>query len=447
MVYLFSNTQSLRNEIINLANSEGLDKPHYKKMLDYTIELFETQGLGTDYYGYHNIEHELEVTYITLLAATRDREAFEIQERDLEYLYTASLFHDFDPQKSIDKPHEESVVQFISLDMELKKLLDEADLDIDIITVLILRTAYPWAGKLKEDSEKKIKECFKRSNITKNNEQKQEHFMNLGWFLSVIDRVSGYALGDFSKALEMAKKNAHALTWHPSLITQRSVSYFEDLLNKESKMCQNVLRSLPNEMRKNFMNSVLSFMRMREKEIKITSECVFDRLKLVPCIDSIKTREDNNFISKIFSIYDEMPKPLQLTRIGFTDSVKNDETIFVTLRLNDNDGEIIGFAKGGPLEKYNLRKEISDVNFGQKNTIFLEPIVIKMGYWGFGGGSQLRDLFYKEARERNYKLLTSFGLRDVIRERVSKESAEFVTLFDPEHWDYYRVNLLKKFKN
>ena len=70
-----------------------------------------------------------------------------------------------------------------------------------------------------------------------------------------------------------------------------------------------------------------------------------------------------------------------------------------------------------------------------------------MGYWGFSGGSHLRDLFYKEAREKNYKFLTSFGLRDVIRERVSKESAEFVTLFDPEHWDYYRVNLLKKFKN
>jgi hypothetical protein len=444
---LFSNTQALKNEIIGLVNSNELDKPYYKKMLDYTIELFETQGLGTDYYGYHNIEHELEVTYITLLAATRDKEAFEIQERDLEYLYTASLFHDFDPQKSIDKPHEESVVQFISLDKELKKLLDEADIDIDIITVLILRTAYPWAGKLKEDAEKKIKECFNRSEITKNDERKQEHFMNLGWFLSIVDRVSGYALGDFSKALEMAKKNAHALTWHPSLITKRSVSYFEDLLNNESRMCQNVLRSLPNEMRKNFMNSVLSFMRMREKEIKIESECVFDRLKLVPCKDPIKIRRDNNFISKIFSIYDELPKPLQLTRIGFTDSIKNDETIFVTLRLNNDMGDIVGFAKGGPLENYNLRKEISDENFGQKNTIFLEPIALKMGYWGFSGGSQLRELFYKEARERNYKFLTSFGLRDVIRERVSKESAEFVRLFDPEHWDYYRVNLEKKFKN
>ena len=140
-------------------------------MLDYTIDLFETQGLGIDYYGYHNIEHELEVTYTSLLAATRDN-FFDLDQKDLEYLYTAALFHDFDPQKSVDKPHEDSVVRFISLDRELQKMLDSSGLDIDIITVLILRTTYPWKGKLKEDAEKKIHECFKRSEITKYDEQK-----------------------------------------------------------------------------------------------------------------------------------------------------------------------------------------------------------------------------------------------------------------------------------
>ena len=237
MTPLFSNTQALRNEIITLADSEKLGKACFKKMLDYTIKLFETQGLGTEYYGYHNIEHELEVTYITLLAAVGARKKFEIDQKDLEYLYTAALFHDFDPQKSVDKPHEDSVIQFISLDRELQKLLNETDLDLELITVLILRTTFPWKGELREKAEEKIKTCFKNSDITKNDEQKQEHFMRLGWFLSIVDRISGYALGDFSKALEMAKKNAHALTWHPSLITQRSVSYFEDLLNNESNMC------------------------------------------------------------------------------------------------------------------------------------------------------------------------------------------------------------------
>ena len=386
---MFPNTQALKDEIKKLMNSEGLGKPCFTNMLEYTIDLFETQGLGSEYYGYHNIEHELEVTYITLLAASKSKEKFGITQKDLEYLYSASLFHDFDPQKSVDKPHEDSVIKFISLDRKLKDLLDEANLDIELITVLILRTTYPWDGKLKEYAESKIKDCFKRSEITKNDEQKQEHFMTLGWFLSIVDRIRGYALGDFTKAMEMAKKNSHALAWHPSVITQRSVAYFEELLNKEGDICQSVLCSLPNSMRKNFMNAVLSFMKSREKEIKVKSEFVFENIKLVVATDSMKKRKNNEFLRMLFSIYNELPKPLQLARIGFTDSIINDKTILSTLRLNQKEGEIIGFAKGGPLERYKLRSEIEDENYGKENTVFLEPIAIKMGYWGLGASIKL----------------------------------------------------------
>ena len=66
---IVSNPQSRRNEIVDLADLMGLDNPAFTKMLDFTIELFENQGLGMDYYGYHNIEHELEVTYVTLVAS------------------------------------------------------------------------------------------------------------------------------------------------------------------------------------------------------------------------------------------------------------------------------------------------------------------------------------------------------------------------------------------
>lgn len=441
---MFPNTQALSDEIKRLLDSEGLEKSCFRKMLDYTIDLFESQGLDSEYYGYHNIEHELEVTYITLLAASKSREKFGITQKDLEYLYSASLFHDFDPQKSVDKPHEDSVIKFISLDRKLKELLDNANLDIELITVLILRTTYPWDGELKDYAENKIKDCFKRSEITKNDEQKQEHFMRLGWFLSIVDRISGYALGDFTKAMEMAKKNAHALSWHPSAITQRSVAYFEELLSKEGDICQSVLCSLPNIMRKNFMNAVLAFMKLREKEIKIKSEFVFENIKLVPVIESMIKRKNNEFLRMVFSIYNELPKPLQLARIGFTNSIINDKTILSTLRLNKEDGEIVGFAKGGPLEDYKLRSEIEDENYGKKNTIFLEPIAIKIGYWGLGGSIKMREQFYLQAKENGYQFLTSYGLRDVIRDRISKEDGEFVTLFDPEHWDYYRINLGSK---
>ena len=50
--------QSLRDEILDLMARKGLDDKCYAEMLDYTINLFETRGLGKMYYGYHNINHE-----------------------------------------------------------------------------------------------------------------------------------------------------------------------------------------------------------------------------------------------------------------------------------------------------------------------------------------------------------------------------------------------------
>jgi len=386
---IIKKTQSLRDKIENTAVLMGLDKPCFTKMLDYAVEIFESHGLGKDYYGYHNITHELEVTYVTLVAANWKSSIDSIHEDDLEYLFTAALFHDFDPEKSVDKPHEDSVIKFISTDKRAKALIDEAKLDLNLITALILRTTYPWSGKLKEDAENRMNECFNASPITKNDPKKREHFIKLGWFLSIVDRISGYSLGDFKKGMEMAKMNAHALAWHPSLIVRRSVSYFEDLLNNESEMCERVLRSLPKEMRKNFMDNVLGFFNLRQQEIQIHANFVYEHLKLVPTIDSITQRNDDVLIKKLLEIHDELPKPLQFASENFEESVKDPETILTTLRLGSRVGEVIGYAKGGALENYNIRPEISDKNYGLKNTVFLEPIALKMGYWGHQGGQEV----------------------------------------------------------
>ena len=42
------------------------------------------------------------------------------------------------------------------------------------------------------------------------------------------------------------------------------------------------------------------------------------------------------------------------------DSLNDSKTILTTLRLDNVNGDVIGFAKGGPLENYNLRSEIKD---------------------------------------------------------------------------------------
>ena len=433
----FATTHSMRNEILNLMIQNGMQDDCYVEMLDYTIDLFESQGLGTDYYGYHNINHELEVTFVSLLAAKQENVKFSSE--DLKYLYVSALFHDFDPQKNVDKPHEESVLKFISMDKKLSELMKIANLDLEIIKVLILRTTYPWSGELKKNAKEQIKQCFENSDLTRNNLQYQEHIMEIGEYLSVVDRVSGYALGDFSKAMEMAKMNAHALAWRPSLIVRSSVAYFEELLNKEADMVKAILSVLPKEMRKNFFNTVLSFMKIRQQEITIQADYAYENLKLVPTIENMTTRNEPNFIKTLYEIFLQLPKPLQFEKENFEKSVKDSQVIINTLRLNDQKGEIVGFSKGGPLEKYKLREEIRDENYGLGNTIFLEPLALKMGYWGLKGGSEMRHMFIMQANSMKYKYLTSFALRDVIRSRVDKEQAEFVTLFDPERWDYYRI--------
>ena len=427
----------MRNEILNLMVENGLDDDYYVEMLDYTIDLFESQGLGTEYYGYHNINHELEVTYVSLLAAKQKK--IQFTNEDLKYLYVSALFHDFDPQKSVDKPHEESVLKFISMDKKLRQLITSANIDLEIVKVFILRTTYPWSGELKKNAEEQIKQCFQNSELTRNNQQYQEHIMQMGEYLSVVDRISGYALGGFSKAIDMAKMNAHALAWRPSLIVKSSIAYFEELLNKETDMVQAILKILPKEMRKNFFETILSFMKIRQQEITIQADYAYENLKLIPTIENMTTRKDPNFINTLYEIFLQLPTPLQFEKENFEKSVKDPQVIINTLRLNDKNGEIVGFSKGGPLENYKLREEIRDENYGLGNTVFLEPIALKIGYWGLKGGSEMRHLFIMQSQSMKYKYLTSFALRDVIRARVDKEQAEFVTLFDPERWDYYRV--------
>ena len=435
---IFANTQVMRNNILDLLIENGLDADCYVEMLDYTIDLFESRGLGRDYYGYHNINHELEVTYFSLLVSKQEKIKFT--HEDIKYLYVAALFHDFDPEKSVDKPHEQSVLKFISTDRKLSQLIKVANIDLEIIKVLILRTTYPWMGELKKNAEEQIKQCFQNSELARNNLEYQKHVMDIGWYLTVVDRVSGYALGDFSKAMEMAKMNAHALAWRPSLIVRSAVAYFEELLNKETEMVKPVLKVLSNEMRKNFFDTVLSFMRIRQQEITIQADCAYKNLRLVPTIECMSTRNDPEFINSLHDILLELPRPLQFLD-NFEKSVKDPDTIITTLRLNGKEGEIVGYAKGGLLENYNLREEIRDENYGLGNTVFLEPIAVKMGYWGLKGGSEMRHMFVMQAHSKKFKYLTSFALRDVINARIEKEQAEFVAQFDPERWDYYRIKI------
>ena len=435
----FANPPSLRNGIFDLLSSLNLATDANVKLLDYTIQLFKNNGLFSDYYGYHNVDHELEVTYVTLLSGKHAFEENYISKNDLNYLFVSALLHDFDPEKSVDKPHEKNVIQYILKDENIQKLLSDANLDKNLICAIISRTVYPWTGDIITNTEKLIQNYFSNTEI-KDNKERQKHFRDLGHFLSVADRIGGYSLGDFQKAMEMAKMNAHSSSWHPALIVRRSVVFFEDMLNNEPDMCQRVLNGLPKHMRKNFLDNIVGFMKLRQEEIQIYNQFVFDELPLVPCIQ--KSTLSDDILDELLSIYRELPKPLQFTRDDFIESIRDPDTILNMLRIGNSTGKIIGFAKGGPLEKYDFDFEFEDKNRGKNNTVFLEPIAIKNGYWGFHGGRELRQLFMMQVQSKGFKFMTSFAMRDVIDERKKNDkNVVFVKKFDPERWDYFRVAL------
>ena len=435
----FANPPSLRNGIFDLLSSLNLATDANVKLLDYTIQLFKNNGLFSDYYGYHNVDHELEVTYVTLLSGKHAFEENYLSKTDLNYLFVSALLHDFDPEKSVDKPHEKNVIQYILKDENIQKLLSDANLDKNLICAIISRTVYPWTGDIITNTEKLIQNYFSNTEI-KDNKERQKHFRDLGHFLSVADRIGGYSLGDFQKAMEMAKMNAHSSSWHPALIVRRSVVFFEDMLNNEPDMCQRVLNGLPKHMRKNFLDNIVGFMKLRQEEIQIYNQFVFDGLPLVPCIQ--KSTLSDDILDELLSIYRELPKPLQFTRDDFIESIRDPDTILNMLRIGNSTGKIIGFAKGGPLEKYDFDFEFEDKNRGKNNTVFLEPIAIKNGYWGFHGGRELRQLFMMQVQSKGFKFMTSFAMRDVIDERKKNDkNVVFVKKFDPERWDYFRVAL------
>ncbi|HKR57241.1 MAG TPA: HD domain-containing protein, partial [Candidatus Nitrosopolaris sp.] len=334
----------LRNRIVQLSSSLGLDHKIVNKIVRHAVSEFSKRGLGADYYGYHNIDHELEVTFFTLLAA----KGKGFSQKDLVTLFIAALFHDYDPLKRFDKPNEDSIEKFIRNDHRIVQFIRDLGISVDIVIALIYRTAYPFKGKIAEDSSKRIQELFSAAGIPGNDSLTRKHYEDLGWFLSVSERVAGYALDDFEHALKLARRNAHGLGWHPSRINKESVKFFS-LLNKEKTMLNLVLDGISNQCRENYSNNILKFKESFLKEIEIKNAVRKKEINLVFKSEDNETI-DSTTLREILNLYNELDNPLEINNEKkFTKSIKNLKTILVTLRLNESNGKVIGFAKGGPL--------------------------------------------------------------------------------------------------
>jgi hypothetical protein len=456
----------IKDKIVQLGTTMDLQDKWLQRIIRHAVSEFSKKGLGSDYYGYHNIDHELEAAYFTLLAANGQQNKEEeeeeegpsvendkFSEEDIKYLFIAALFHDYDPLKQTDKPHEDSVEWFIRNDGKIRKFIDDVGINIDIVIAIIHRTAYPFKGKIAEHAEKRMEELFTYAGIDKSDTKTRKHYKDLGWFLSVSERIAGYALGNLEHSMKLARTNAHALGWHPSRIHEESVKYFS-MLKEEKEMFENVLYSVPDNYQKNFFENIAAFKQAWAKEVDIRSSIRRNKISLVPIIEEIKTEDDDdddeyildpNTRETVVDIYRELHLPIGIKdEQRFKKSLNHKDTILITLRVKDDDisGQIVGYVKGGPLENYQLRRGTHDENFGEKNTAYMEWISIKPGFWGETGGHILRVEFLKEAKRRGYLYVSSYVHRNVIQQRIKRgENIEVVQSYDPDKLDYYRIDL------
>jgi hypothetical protein len=436
----------LKDKIIELGKSMWLNKVDAHRIIRHAISEFSKNGLGSDYYGYHNINHELEVTYFTLLAARGQQDQTRFNQKDIRTLFVAALFHDYDPLKRFDKPHEDDVESFIRNDNKIKELIRPFEIDLDIVIAIIYRTAYPFKGSIAEHALKRMNDLFTQAGISDSDSSTRAHYEELGWFLSICDRLAGYCLGNFEYSQELARLNAHAMAWHPSFINERSVKYFTEL-KKEKSMLDQVLYAIPENFKKNFYDNVAGFRQAWENEVQIRAMLRRKEMNLVIEVERTGDVIDPNLITSITKLYREIHSPISPNEKDFKKSFHANKTILVTLRTNEQGGNIVGYVKGGPLEKYKLRKGTVDENFGKENTVYMEWIRIKTEYWGETGGHLLRYGFIKEARHRGYEFVSSYVHRDVIKSRINKgESIEIVQKYDPDKLDYYRTDLTKLIK-
>jgi hypothetical protein len=458
----------LRDKIIDLGTSMGLQDKWLQRIIRHAVSEFSKKGLGSDYYGYHNIDHELEAVYFVLLAAqgrNDDKERAEVVgiqyksdkicQEDIRYLFVAALFHDYDPLKQFDKPHEDAVEWFIRNDNKIKKFIEDVGISIDIVIAIIHRTAYPYKCGIAEHAEKRMEELFTHAGIAENDTKRRQHYKDMGWFLSVSERIAGYALGNFEHAMVLARTNAHALGWHPSRIYEESVKYFS-ILKEERRMFEYVLHGIPPGYKKTFFDNIATFKNIWAREIDIRDSIRRNKITLIPVVEEITEQENvndshrnplvQNTIESVLKIFRELHVPVGINNEArFRKSLNWNGTILVTLRVKDTnnpDEEIVGYAKGGALENYQLRHGTHDENFGKENTAYMEWIGIKTGFWGENGGHILRFEFLKEAKRRGYLYVSSYVHRNVIQHRINRgENIEIIQKYDPDKLDYYRYDL------
>jgi hypothetical protein len=114
----------------------------------------------------------------------------EFSQKDVIALFLAALLHDYDPLKRFDKPEKEDIETFTRNDKKLTKLVEPFEIDLDIVIALIYRTVHPFRENIAENTLKRMNGLFTQAGITDNDSSTRVHYHELGWFLSICNRIA-----------------------------------------------------------------------------------------------------------------------------------------------------------------------------------------------------------------------------------------------------------------
>ena len=133
---------------------------------------------------------------------------------------------------------------------------------------------------------------------------------------------------------------------------------------------------VPEQYNRTFFNNAEAFRKAWIEELELKS-LLSNKLKMTASVEGNGKGQgvDDEYVPDdvrniVVRIYNEQALPIRVDEDEFKRSMFEIDTILVTLRIfrENGDIQIIGYAKGYPLEKSKLRRGTADENFRKNNT-------------------------------------------------------------------------------
>ena len=130
-------------------------------------------------------------------------------------------------------------------------------------------------------------------------------------------------------------------------------------------MLNRVLQAIPENVRKNFYDNVAGFRKAWDNEVIVKASLRKNEISLVGTVENCNQYVDSKLKESILGLNKEISDLSTDDEHVLFKALRDDQRIFISLRTNERNEMLVGYVKGGPLEKYKLRRGTHDENNGK----------------------------------------------------------------------------------